>query len=186
MAPEPDPDLLERFRPYLHLLARLQLGTGLRAKLDASDMVQQTFLQAWRALPQFRGTTDAEWAAWLRQILARTLAHAVRDLGRDKRDPQRERSLEAAVHESSARLEAWLAAEQSSPSERADRNEQVVRLAAVLAELPEAQAEAIVLHYWQGRTVADIAGLLNRTPAAVAGLLKRGLQALRKRLLEPE
>src|SRR5262245_47931090 len=107
---------LEQFRPYLHLLARLQLDRRLQAKLDASDVVQQTLLQAHQALGQFRGTTDAERAAWLRQILARCLGHALRDFGRDKRDVGRERSLEAAVEASSVRLEAWLAAEQTSPS----------------------------------------------------------------------
>jgi len=113
---------LERFRAYLHLLARLHLDPRLRAKLAPSDVVQQTLLQAFQGLGGFRGGTDAEVAAWLRRILARNLAHAVRDLGRSKRDVARERSLEAAVDASSARLEAWLAAEQSSPSQQAARN----------------------------------------------------------------
>jgi RNA polymerase sigma-70 factor (ECF subfamily) len=175
---------LERFRSYLRLLARLNLDPKYRAKLDASDLVQQTFLQAYQALDRFRGTSDAELAAWLRQILARTVAHAVRDLGRAKRDFGQERSLEAALDASSLRLGAWLAADQSSPSERADRNEQTLRLADALMELPEAQREALVLYYWQDRTVAEIGEQLGRSPAAVAGLLKRGLQQLRKQLRE--
>jgi RNA polymerase sigma-70 factor (ECF subfamily) len=177
---------LERFRSYLHLLARMQLGAKLRGKLDPSDVVQQTLLQAHQALGQFRGTDDGARAAWLRQILARNLAHAARDLGRAKRDVARERSLEAALEESSAQLGDWLAAEQSSPSQRADRNEQVVRLAEALAQLPEAQREALVQHYWQDRPLADIARDLGRSPAAVAGLLHRGLKQLRTLLQEPE
>lgn len=170
---------LDRFRPYLHLLARLQLDPRLRGKLDASDVVQQTFLQAHQAIEQFRGQSDGERMAWLRSILARALAHASRDFDRDKRDIDRERSLEAAVEQSSLRLEAWLAADESSPSAKADRNEQALRLATALTQLPDAQREAILLHYWQDWPVAEIAQHMDRSPTAVAGLLKRGLKQLR-------
>jgi RNA polymerase sigma-70 factor (ECF subfamily) len=180
------PEHLERYRAYLRLLARLQFDARMRPRLDESDIVQQTFLQAHQALAEFRGTTEGELAAWLRQILARTLAHALRDQARACRDHARERSLEAALQGSSARLEGWLQDDQSSPSQRADRNEQLLRLATVLADLPEPQREALVLHYWQGWTTGQIAQHLDRTPTAVAGLLKRGLQALRDQLLEPE
>jgi RNA polymerase sigma-70 factor (ECF subfamily) len=173
---------LERFASYLRLLARLHLDPRLRGKLDASDLAQQSLLAAHQALHQFRGRTDAELAAWLRQILAHQLAHAVRDLGRAKRDLARERSLEAALDASSARLEQWLAADQSSPSARAQRQEQAVQVAAALETLPEAQREALLLHYWQGRTLPQIAAELGRSPAAVAGLLQRGLKALRQQL----
>lgn len=177
---------LEPFRAYLRLLARLQLDPRLRRQLDPSDFVQQTLLEAYRAVDQFRGRTDGELAAWLRQILARQMTHAVRDLTRLKRDVTREQPLEAALAESSERLEAWLAAEQSSPSEQAQRNEQVVRLAAALEGLPEAQREAVVLHYWEDWPLGKIAEHLGRTTAAVAGLLQRGLKALREQLAEPE
>src|SRR5436305_61431 len=88
---------LERFRDYLRLLARLQRDDRLRGKLDPSDLVQQALLKAHQARAQFRGHTEAEQAVWLRQILARTLANAVRDLGRAKRDVTLERSLEASL-----------------------------------------------------------------------------------------
>jgi RNA polymerase sigma-70 factor (ECF subfamily) len=176
---------LERYRPYLLLLARMRLGPRLRGKLDASSVVQQTLLKAYQARGQFRGTTEAEEAAWLRQILARTLANAIRYLFQDKRDVRREQSLEAAVEESSRRLEGLLAAEQSSPSERAARHEQGVRLAAALAELPEAEREALVLHHLEGRPVEEVARAVGRSRAAVAGLIRRGLRKLRERLCEP-
>jgi RNA polymerase sigma-70 factor (ECF subfamily) len=169
----------ERFRPYLRLMARLQLPARLAPKMDASDIVQQTLVQAFRARDGFRGRTEAEMAAWLRQILARNLAHAFRDQGRQKRDAGREVSLAAAIDQSSARLEAWLAADQSSPSQRAERNDQIVRLSAALETLPDEQREAIELHYWQGWTLAEIAAHQSRTTASVAGLVHRGLAKLR-------
>jgi RNA polymerase sigma-70 factor (ECF subfamily) len=175
---------LERFRAYLGLLARLHLDPRLRGKLDASDLVQQTLLQACRALPGFRGSSETEMAAWLRRILARNLAHAVRDLNRDRRDVTRERSLEQALGQSSHRLGLWLADDQSSPSESAQRKEQAVRLADALQSLPEAQREALVLHYWQDWTLPQIGRHLGRTPAAVAGLVQRGLKQLRVLLRE--
>ena len=177
---------LERYRSYLHLLARLQLAPRLRGKLDASDVVQQTLLKAHEAWGQFRGHEPAELAAWLRRILARTLADAARDLGRAKRDVALERSLEAAVEESSARLEAWVTADQSSPSEQAIRNEQAIRLAEALGTLPDAMREALVLKHCQDWSLAEIGQHLRRSPAAVASLLRRGLRQLRELLYEEE
>src|SRR6516165_7512544 len=120
---------LDRFRAYLRLLARLHLDPRLSGKIDPSDIVQDVLLKAVQALGQFRGASDAELAAWLRQILANHLANTVRDLKRDKRDIDRERSIDAALDQSSARLETWLAAEQSTPSLRAEFNENLLRLA---------------------------------------------------------
>lgn len=178
-----DPGMaLEQFRDYLRLLARLQLDPRLQAKLDASDLVQQTLLKAHQALNQFRGTTAAEQAAWLRQILARTLANAIRDHGRAKRDVTLERSLEAGLNDSSTRLEAWLVAEQSSPSEQAARNEQLLGLAQALGTLPELQREVLILRHCQGWSLVEISDHLGRTRAAVASLLRRGLQQLREHL----
>src|ERR1700745_2882102 len=114
---------LEQFRDYLRLLARLQIDARLRGKLDPSDLVQQTLLKAHQAQDQFRGSSPAEQAAWLRQILSRTLANAIRDYPRAKRDVTLERSLHCSVEDSSARLEAWLVADQASPSDIAQRNE---------------------------------------------------------------
>lgn len=177
-----DEQSLNRYRSYLHFLARVQLGPRLRQKCDESDLVQQTLLQAHQARDQFRGSTPEEFAAWLRKILARNLMHAIRDFHRAKRDVSRERSLEAALSESSTRLEGWLASEDSSPRERADRNERLLRMAEAVEELPAAQREAVVLHYWQGCSPREIAEHLDRTPAAVAGLLHRGVTRLRELL----
>jgi RNA polymerase sigma-70 factor (ECF subfamily) len=175
---------LEQFRDYLHLLARLHLDRRLQGKLDPSDVVQQTLLEAHQARERFTGDDPAQMAAWLRQILARNLANAVRDFGRDRRNVEREQSLDDAVNASSAHLAAWLAAEQSSPSQQAIHNEQGLRLVRALALLPEAQREVVELRHLQGWSLADIARQLGRSPAAVAGLLHRGLNQLRQHLQE--
>jgi RNA polymerase sigma-70 factor (ECF subfamily) len=183
--PQDEPDgRLERFRSYLLLLARVQLQGRAPARLDASDVVQQTLLEAHRQREAFRGTTDAERAAWLRQILAHNLADAARAQHRDRRDVSRERSLEAELAQSSQRLADWLAADQSSPSVRAARDEDALRLAAALAELPQAQRDALILQHWHGLTLAQIGERLGRSPVAVAGLLKRGLHRLRELLAD--
>lgn len=178
-----EPELaVDKFRTYLLLLARMQIGHKLRAKLDPSDVVQQTLLDAHRQLDQFRGSTPAQMAVWLRRMLACNLADALRTYARGKRDVARERSLQDAVDESSARIESWLQAVQSSPSQKAVHAEELTRLAQALAELPEAQREAVMLHYWQGQTLAQVAAQLDRTTPAVAGLLQRALKILRARL----
>jgi len=182
----PPDDLLERYRSYLGLLARLHLDPRLRGKVDPSDIVQQSLLQAHQHWNQFRGHNDNERAAWLRQILARSLAMAVRDFARAKRDVAREQSLEKALADSSSRLEAWLAAEQSSPSQRAQKNEDTLRLADALEQLPETQREALVLQHWQNWSLAEIGDYFGRSPEAVAGLIKRGLKRLRELLKEKD
>jgi RNA polymerase sigma-70 factor (ECF subfamily) len=180
-SPEP---ALERFRDYLILLARLQLPEQFRARLDASDVVQQTLLEAYRKRTQFRGQSEAEMASWLRRMLIHNLADVLRDAGRAKRDVALERSLEAALNESSARLQDCLASPQSSPSEQAIRNEELFQLAEALIQLPDLQREAVVLHHLQGYTLAETARQLGKSEAAVAGLLHRGLKRLQE-LLHP-
>jgi RNA polymerase sigma-70 factor (ECF subfamily) len=175
---------LDRFRNYLLLLARMHVGNRARAKIDASDVVQETLLEAHRKRGQFRGAGDGTLAAWLRQMLAFSIADAHRALGRAKRDITRERSLEAALNDSSSRLENLLAAPHSSPSQRASRQEQLVRLADALAQLPEDQRQAVVRKHLQGETVAAIAHDMNRTETAVGGLLRRGMARLRELLKE--
>jgi RNA polymerase sigma-70 factor (ECF subfamily) len=178
------PPDVQQYRAYLYLLARSHIGTRHQAKIDASDIVQQTLLDAHQKQAQFRGGTEAEWMAWLKQILANNLADAVRGLARAKRDVSRERSLDEQLGDSFTRVDGWLAAAQSSPSQQAVRSEELLRLANVLTSLPQAQREAIVLHHLQGLPLAEVAAQLNKTPAAVAGLLHRGLKRLRE-LLSP-
>jgi RNA polymerase sigma-70 factor (ECF subfamily) len=177
---------LEAYRDYLRLLAGVQLDPRLRGKLDPSDLVQETLARAHEKAEQFRGSTEAERAAWLRQILSNQIAAAVRrHLAAGKRDAGRERSLNAAVEQSSARLEALLAADQTSPSERAVRHEELHRLAEALARLPEDQRRAVELHHLHGLAVEDMAHELGRSESAAGGLLRRGLKRLRELMREP-
>jgi RNA polymerase sigma-70 factor (ECF subfamily) len=173
---------LRRWGDYLTMLARVQLEPRLRAKIDLSGVVQQTLLEAFHKRAEFHADHPAQELAWLRRILANNLADDLRKLATRKRDLARECSLEMALDESSARLGEWLAADQSSPSQQAERNEMAVRLAVALARLPEAQREALVLQHWHGWSLARIAEHLGRTRAAVGRLLKRGLQQLREEL----
>jgi RNA polymerase sigma-70 factor (ECF subfamily) len=173
---------LDPYRAYLRLLAGMQLDPRLQGKLDPSDIVQQTLLHGHAHLGQFRGHSEAELAGWLRRILANNLARAVRQYGTSTRDVDRERSLQAALEESSHRLENWLAAPASSPSQVAERHEQLLRLAQALAQLPQEQKEAVELHHLRGLAVAETARLMQRSKPAVMGLLQRGLKKLRELL----
>lgn len=175
----------ERYRAYLTVLARQHVGADVRGKLDLSGVIQQTLLEAHQA----RRVVELEAGprlAWLRTALARNLTDELRRLRADRRDVGREQALDAALEASAAGLAGFLAADQSSPSQRADRGEQLLRLAAAVAQLPDAQRQAVELHYFQQRPVAEVAAELGRTPAAVAGLLKRGLKQLRVYLAEDD
>jgi RNA polymerase sigma-70 factor (ECF subfamily) len=176
------PRPLEDYREYLRLLARLQLDTRLQGKLDPSDAAQEALLKAHRGLDQFRYRSEAELVAWLRTILANVLADALRKYQAGARDVGRERGLEAALEESSSRLEAWLAADQSTPEEQAMRQERLFRLAVALSQLPEDQRRAVELRHLKGCTVAEVAAQMGRSKEAIAKLLLRGVARLRERL----
>jgi RNA polymerase sigma-70 factor, ECF subfamily len=172
----------ERWRAYLLLLARSQLNAGGPGKIEASDIVQDALLEAVRQRGQFRGTTDAEAAAWLRRLLTGKMVDALRHASADKRDARRELSLDAEIEQSSLRLERFLAADQSSPSQGAQRHEQLAKLAQALTMLPPHQREAVELRHCLGMSLDAIAERMGKSPTAVAGLLKRGLQQLREQL----
>jgi RNA polymerase sigma-70 factor (ECF subfamily) len=179
-------DAIEPFRKYLQLLAELHLDRRLRGKLDPSDVVQQTMLRAYSALTEVRDDRPEVLVAWLRKILARTLADAVKYHERDKRDVALERSLEADLDRSASGFAAWLAADQTSPSGRAERNEELLRMVAALVTLPDAMREVVVLKHCQGLTLQQIAERIGRSVPAIASLLRRGLAELRTRLKTEE
>ena len=177
---------LELFRSYVGLLARLQIDSALRGKVDLSGVVQQTLYEACEVLRQHDPAIGGAVAPLLRRLLANNLADEARKALALKRGAGREQSLEAALQTSSVRLEAFLAADQSSPGDRAERAEDLARLASALDDLPEAQRLALELHYLQGWSLAEVAKHLGRSKSAVAGLLHRSLETLRDRLTTPE
>ena len=172
----------ERYREYLRLLTRLQVPPRLRAKEDVSDVIQQTLLEAHTAAERLAQMDEPARVAYLRQMLAHNLADLGRRFRAAARDVDRERSLEAGLHDSSERLRSWLASEQSSPSQHAGRAEEALALAEVLTQLPDDQRTAVEMKHLQGCSVAEIAQALGRSETAVGGLLRRGLKRLRELL----
>jgi RNA polymerase sigma-70 factor (ECF subfamily) len=170
---------LEAYRSYLGLLARLQINRALQGKVDVSGVVQQTLFEAHQRLQQKQLFGEGQLPALLRQLLANNLVDEARKAYAGKRDARRERSLEQELEASSARLAALLAVQESGVSERLDRQENLVRLANTLTALPEAQRQAVEMHYLQGLTLAQVAEQMSRSKPSIVGLLQRGLAALR-------
>jgi RNA polymerase sigma-70 factor (ECF subfamily) len=176
--------LLELYRNYLRLVARSLLGGSLKVQLDASDLVQETFLKAHQQFEDFEGSSEPELAAWLRRILVRNLADAAKHHHAQGRDVRRQRSLEAMLDRSSLAAQRALAASASSPSARAAGREQAVLLADAVARLPADYREVFVLRNLEHVPMAEIAGRLGRSVDAVQKLWMRAMLALRRDLEE--
>jgi RNA polymerase sigma-70 factor (ECF subfamily) len=175
--------LLERYRNYLTLLARVQIGRRLQAKLDAADLVQEAFLRAHDRFAQFRGHTEAQFVAWIRRILAALLAEQLRHYyGTNCRNLRLEQELIVALDESAYDLEQSLIAPGSSPSQQASRREQAVILAEALARLPDHYREVIILHHLQDLGLAEVAVRMGRSVDSVKNLWIRALAQLRRLL----
>ncbi len=172
--------LLETYRNYLRLLARLHLDRNLQAKADPSDLVQDTLLLAHRDFDQFRGQSDAELAAWLRSIMAHHGAKLARRFRSTlSRDVDLERQLTDQLDRSAQALARLVPSAGSSPSEHLLRQEAALRLADALAKIPDHYREALVLYHLEGLSMADVAQRLDRSVHAVQKLLARGLIQLR-------
>lgn len=165
---------IERQGVALHKWANAQMPVWLRAKLDPADLVQQTFLEAIRAAQTLQGRPDHELLSFMRRILANNLIDAVRKFGKGRAEISPE-----LFADSSRRMGDWLAAPDTSPSERFARNEHFESLAVCLASLPETQRIVVEMRYLQGAKLAEIALALDRSEGAVAALLHRAMTALR-------
>ena len=175
--------LLENFTRYLTLLARVQIGRRLQGKVDADDLVQDTFMDAHRQITSFRGTTEAEFIAWLRRILAGQLAQTIRRyLGTKGRDAMLERELAVQLDQSGEILDRGLVASQSTPSQHASRCEQGVILAEALDKLPRDYREVIILRHLEDLPLVEAARRMGRTEDSVQKLWVRALVSLRKQM----
>lgn len=166
--------LLEEYREYLRVLARSQVGRELQVRLDPSDLVQETLLEAHRDYQQFLGTTEAELTVWLRRILVRNLTDQLKHHHSQKRDVQREQPLAELVEHAHEALAGPL----STPSAYASRREQAVLLADALAQLPKDYREVVRMRHLEGRSFEEIAALMGRSSGAVRMLWMRALERL--------
>lgn len=175
--------LLEVYRNYLRLLARIEIGRKLQGKVDASDVVQEAFLDAHRYFPTFRGTAEPQFVQWLREILAGTLANQVRRyFGTKARDPRLEVGVAADLEQSSVGLAAIPIDPHSSPSQQAARGEQSLIVAEAIADLSDDYQAVIVLRHLEGLTFPQVAERMGRTVDSVEKLWIRALAQLRKRV----
>lgn len=177
--------LLESFRAYLELLARVEIGKRLQAKVDTADVVQETYLEAHRNFGNFRGDSEAEFAAWLRSILAARVSNLVRHyITTQGRDLRREQPLEINVDQSSVLLDRGLWSQQSSPSQAAQRRERGVILADALDRLPRDYREVVILRHLEELTFPQVAERMERTVDSVQKLWVRALASLRRMMEE--
>ena len=171
--------LLEQSRNYLKLLARLQIDRQLQGKADASDLVQETFMEAVNDFPAFRGSSEGEWLAWLRQILEHNAADAVRKhVGTDRRDIRRE--IPFSSGSSSGLAPSILTAEGESPSQQVMREERELQLADALASLAPDHREVIVLRNLQRLAFEEVAVRMGRSRPAVQMLWTRAMRKLQE------
>jgi RNA polymerase sigma-70 factor (ECF subfamily) len=179
--------LFARYQPYLLILARGQLGRHLRGKCDASDLVQQTLLEAFRDFTQFQGQREAELLAWLRRMLAHNLYNETRRFATQARAAEREISLDqirAGLDQSSLMLAQQVPGAGPTPVQDAVRREQSVQVALALARLPEDYQNVLILRVFEDLSAEEVATRMNRTAGAVRMLQMRALAALKEALKE--
>jgi RNA polymerase sigma-70 factor (ECF subfamily) len=175
--------LLERYRNYVGLLVRLQVGRRLKSKVDVEDLLQEIWLEIHRKIALFRGGSEREFLTWVRRLIGSILANQVRHyLGTKRRDLRLERALADDLDHSSLALNQSLVAAQSSPSQQAVRREQAVLLSDALQSLPDDYREVIILRQLEGLSFPDVARRMGRTEDSVKNVWLRALARLRRML----
>lgn len=176
---------IAKYRNYLRLLACAEVSPTLRHRIDPSDIVQQTLLEAEQCKRQYHGHSEAELTKWLRRILGNNVKDAQKALFCQKREISREVPLNQSLDQSSRRLDVFLAS-QTTPSQQAIRCEELIRLSNAIFSLPDDQRDAIILHHLKSLKLAEVAEAMSRSQSSVAGLLQRGLKRLRGTLRESD
>lgn len=174
-------ELLESVRGYLHTLARQQLEPRLQARVGYSDVVSETLLEAHQGFDAFRGLSEAQWLAWLKQIQKHNVANALQKHAAQKRVFTKDQSMDDSRGQLGA-LKNLLAGQLTSPSHRAIKNEAQIHLRSLIKELDTHQRTAIRMRYLESMPLAEICTGMGRSEEAVAGLLKRGLKQLRTQM----
>ena len=174
--------LLELYRNYLRLVARSLIGVALRVKEEPSDLIQETFLKAHREFAGFAGQGEPELIAWLRRILATTLADHVKHHRRKGRDLQRQESPDQLLERSDAAVHRALASHASSPSNGAVRRERAVLLADAVDRLPPDYHEVFILRTLEHVPLEEIAARMERSEGAVRMLWTRAVVRLNEML----
>lgn len=167
--------LLRQFQTPLRNFAGQGIPKRLQRRIDASDILQDVWLATLKSLSQFKGETRGEFVNWLMSIKDHRILDIIRHHEAEKRNPARERRLESTSV-------GPLAGRSETPSRDLRRREKAEQLKRVVQNLPEAQAEAVRLRYFEHCGLSEIARRMSRTEAAVASLLKRGLKALEQKL----
>jgi RNA polymerase sigma-70 factor (ECF subfamily) len=177
--------LFEMCRNYINIIARSQVEGWLRAKVDASDLVQQTLLEAYRDFPRFHGATEAEWLGWLKRILAHNAADFVRRYHKtDKRQAGREVALVNPNDSQAPDGLANLPGDEESPSQALLRKERELLLADALARLSPDHCEVIVLRNLQRLSFDDVAERMGRSRPAAQMLWMRAMHKLQEVLAD--
>jgi RNA polymerase sigma-70 factor (ECF subfamily) len=176
--------LLQLYRNYLVILATAQLDARLRRRVSPSDLVQEAMLGAYRDFQQFRGGTERELLAWLRQILIHCLHHAYEThLQAHRRDLRREVPLDdlgQSLDRSALLLSEVLVDRGDSPSAPARQRERAVAVADMLAQLRPDYRDVIVLRNLQGYSFEEVAERMQRKPGAVRMLWLRAIEKFRQ------
>lgn len=172
---------LESCRNYLLLIADQEMDQRLKAKGGASDIVQQTFMEAQQAFGRFDGVSEQELLAWLRRMLLNNVANFRRHwVETDKR----KLDLEIPIYggNTSGTGNSWLPDGGLTPSREMMVDERDRSLNALIAKLPDDYQQVLNLRYREERSFDEIATMMNRSANAVRKLWARAVERLQEEM----
>lgn len=172
--------LLAESRSYLGTLAQARIEPWMKAKFDASDLIQQTMIEAHEALDQFDGDSEAAWKAWLKKMMQHNVQDAVRHYKQaDKRDVRRERRADVS-NDDGQRMQ--IAGDDPTASRLAANEERDSELLQAVAALPEDYRRVLVLRTIEKRSFEEVAEQMDRSVPATQMLWTRAVRKLEESL----